>query len=218
MPPLGDEDSTNEAVQKFYKFWFSFASWRDFGLLAEHDYKEAEDREERRWMQRQNKNFTDRIKKDERQRLQTFVQLAHDNDPRILAHKEKLAAEKQAVKDAKEAAVRAKKEAEDAQANAKLEAERAKQAEADAAKSGAKAVAADAKREKERQRSALKKARKEFKALGEGAWAARASDLEVVGAVLEIDALTKLQAELSKGVGAEASAALDAAVAEAMKQ
>ena len=38
--------------------------WRTFDLLAEHDLKEAEDREERR-MQRQNKNFTDKIKKEE---------------------------------------------------------------------------------------------------------------------------------------------------------
>jgi DnaJ family protein C protein 2 len=49
----------------------------------------AQDREERRWMQRQNKNFTDRIKKDERQRVATFVQLAYDNDPRVIAYKEK---------------------------------------------------------------------------------------------------------------------------------
>lgn len=41
-------------------------------------------------MQRQNKNFTDRIKKDERQRVAAFVQLAYDNDPRIIAYKEKV--------------------------------------------------------------------------------------------------------------------------------
>ena len=64
-PQLGDEDTPYEQVAKFYKFWFEFSSWRDFSLLSEHDLKEAEDREEKRWMMRQNKNQTDRIKKDE---------------------------------------------------------------------------------------------------------------------------------------------------------
>ena len=75
VPQLGDEETPYEAVQAFYKFWFSFSSWRDFSLHAEHELKEAEDREERRWMQRQNKNFTDRLKKDERARVQAFVQV-----------------------------------------------------------------------------------------------------------------------------------------------
>ena len=46
----------------------------------------------------------------------------------------------------------------------------------------------------------------------------RASDLEVVAAVLDIDALTQLTATLVAGVSDEASAALDAAFATAMKQ
>ena len=218
VPQCGDEDTPYEQVSKFYKFWFAFSSWRDFGLLAEHDYKEAEDREERRWMQRQNKNFTDRIKKDERQRVQAFVQLAYDNDPRIIAYKEKAAAEKAAVKEAKEAARRAEKDAEEAAKAAKEAAEKEAQAAANAVKDAAKAVSADAKREKEKQRSALKKARKEIKALGEGAWAARASDIDVVAAVLEIDALLALTAALAAGVSDDATAKLNDAVALAMKQ
>lgn len=218
VPQLGDEDTPYEAVAKFYKFWFDLSSWRDFALLAEHDYKEAEDREERRWMQRQNKNFTDRIKKDERQRVATFVQLAYDNDPRVIAYKEKMAAEKAAVKEAKEAAIRAKKEAEEAGVRAKEEAEKAARDAAEAGKAAEKAAGADAKREKEKMRSALKKARKEFKTLGEAGWAARASDLDVVAAVLEIGPLQQLTATLAAGVSDEANAALDAAVAQAMKQ
>jgi len=218
VPQLGDEDTPYEAVAKFYKFWFDLSSWRDFALLAEHDYKEAEDREERRWMQRQNKNFTDRIKKDERQRVATFVQLAYDNDPRVIAYKEKMAAEKAAVKEAKEAAIRAKKEAEEAGVRAKEEAEKAARDAANAGKTAEKAASADAKREKEKMRSAVKKARKEFKTLGEAGWAARASDLDVVAAVLEIGPLQQLTATLAAGVSDEANAALDAAVAQAMKQ
>ena len=169
-------------------------------------------------MQRQNKNFTDKLKKEERQRVLAFVQLAYESDPRVMAHKEKQASEKAAAKDAKEAAARQKKE-EEAAAKAAVEAAKnAKSAAEEAAKAAEKAAGADAKREKEKLRSALKKARKEFKALGEGAWTARASDLDVVAAVLSLDELGMLMATLSMGVSDEATSALDAAVAVAMKQ
>jgi len=45
-------------------------------------------------MQRQNKNMTDRIKRDELKRVQAFVQLAYDNDPRVQLHKDQVAADK----------------------------------------------------------------------------------------------------------------------------
>lgn len=218
VPQLGDENTPYEQVAKFYKVWMSFSSWRTFDLLAEHELKEAEDREERRWMQRQNKNFTDKIKKEERQRVLAFVQLAYENDPRVIAHKDKLAEEKLAAKQAKEGALKAKKEAEEAAARAVEEEKRAQKEAEEAAKAAEKAAGADSKREKERQRSALKKARKELKTLGDGAWSARASDLELVAAVLPIEALTALTLTLAAGVSDEATAALDAAHAEALKQ
>ena len=49
-------------------------------------------------------------------------------------------------------------------------------------------------------------------------FAERASDLDVVAAVLEITQLQELTASLAGGVSEEASAALDAAVKNAMKQ
>ena len=58
-----------------------------------------------RWMQRQNKNITDRIKRDEYKRVQAFVQLAYENDPRVIAHRESVAAAKLAAKAAKEEAL-----------------------------------------------------------------------------------------------------------------
>ena len=54
--------------------------------------------------------------------------------------------------------------------------------------------------------------------MGEGVWAARASDLDVVAAVLEIGALQQLTATLEAGVSDGATAALDAAVKSAMAQ
>jgi len=69
-PSLGNDDTPYLQVVAFYRFWQNFRSWRDFSLLTEQDLCNAEDREERRWMQRQNKNMTDRIKRDELKRVQ----------------------------------------------------------------------------------------------------------------------------------------------------
>jgi len=218
VPALGDASTPMEQVHKFYKFWMSFSSWRDFGLLCEHDLKEAEDREERRWMQRQNKNYAARVKKDEMQRISAFVQLAYDHDPRVKADKEERLAAKQRVKEEKERAVRMAREAEEAARREKENAEAAAKAAESAAQQASAEEKAASKKEKERLRSALKKVRKELKSLGEGsgAWAARAADLEVISAVLPIDELTALVTALSSGVSDETTAALDAAKAKAM--
>ena len=78
--------------------------------------------------------------------------------------------------------------------------------------------AADEKKEKERLRSALKKARKELKSLGDegGAWTERAADLEVISAVLPAEDLVALFATLNVGVNGDTLAALAAAKAKAM--
>ena len=205
-------------VQKFYNFWFGFSSWRDFGLLCEHQLKEAEDREERRWMQRHNKNYTARIKKEEISRISAFVQLAYDHDPRVKAEKEEKLAAKQRVKDDKERAMREAKEAVEAARREKEHAESEAKREAAAAQQASANAKADEKKEKERLRSALKKARKELKALGDegGAWTERAADLEVVSAVLPAEDLVALFATLSVGVNGDTLAALAAAKAKAM--
>lgn len=213
-PLLGDAESDAEYVAKFYKFWFSATSWRDFALLTEHDYKEADDREERRWMQRQNKNIADRYKKDEKLRVSAFVQLAYDNDPRVAAMKEAQLAEKAAKAAAKEEALNGAKRAKEAEQKAIDDAKAAEKAVSDAKEAEAKASGADAKRARERERSALKKAKKELKALGESeAWAGRVADIELVAAVLELAELTALRASMEGG----ASDAAVAALTEALK-
>ena len=220
-PGLGDEETPYEEVANFYRFWQNLRSWRDFSLLTEHDLAAAEDREERRWMQRQNKNMGERIKKDEVKRVQAFVALAYENDPRVLKHKAEQAEAKKAAKDAKEYALRKEKEAKEATAEAARAAEKAKQVEAEAAKAVEKQGAAASKREKEKQRSALKKARKELKALGdEGPWAAKKEEIDVLAAALEIDEVQQLHAALvgatnvaevhGADAGAEAVAAMEA--------
>jgi len=47
-PLLGDEESADEEVAKFYNFWFDFRSWRDFADADEYDLEDASCREVRR--------------------------------------------------------------------------------------------------------------------------------------------------------------------------
>ena len=91
-------------------------------------------------------------------------------------------------------------------------------AAAAAKEAGAEAKAAE-KREKEKARSALKKARKELKALGESErWARRAADLEVVAAALPLEQMQALQLALGGDDEDAAAAALDAALKTSMAQ
>ena len=62
-------------MQKFYDFWFNFKSWRDFSFKNEYDLSEAEFREEKRWMERQNKKKTAKLKKEEHVRVLRLVRI-----------------------------------------------------------------------------------------------------------------------------------------------
>jgi DnaJ family protein C protein 2 len=54
-PAFGDENSTFEEVNDFYSFWYDFDSWREFSYLDEENKETASDRDERRWIDKQNK-------------------------------------------------------------------------------------------------------------------------------------------------------------------
>ena len=95
VPQLGDKDTPAEGAwgfEAFYAFWFKFESWREFSSLDEHNATEAEDREERRWMEKQNKNARAKRKKADIQRVRTLVERARAKDPRVKAWALKLKA------------------------------------------------------------------------------------------------------------------------------
>lgn len=48
VPDVGAEDTPYNVVDKFYDFWFSFKSWREFPHDDEEDIEQAESREEKR--------------------------------------------------------------------------------------------------------------------------------------------------------------------------
>lgn len=54
------------ATFRFYKFWYDFQSWREFSYLDEEDKEKGSDREERRWIEKNNK-----IQRAEKKKVQT---------------------------------------------------------------------------------------------------------------------------------------------------
>ena len=77
MPVLGQDDTDMDDVYAFYDYWEKFESWRDFSLSArEHDPDQADSREEKRWMQKENERGVKTLKKKEYKRISTLVETA----------------------------------------------------------------------------------------------------------------------------------------------
>jgi DnaJ family protein C protein 2 len=101
VPCIGDAKTPISDVKKFYLFWDSFKTWREFSQYDEYNTEEAQDRYEKRWMEKQNKSGRSELEKEERKRIFTLTNRGYDNDPRV---KNMLAAEeveRQAAKQAK---------------------------------------------------------------------------------------------------------------------
>ncbi|CAA0814770.1 Unknown protein [Striga hermonthica] len=101
VPPLGDDTTPLKVVDSFYNFWYSFKSWREFPHADEFDLEQAESRDHKRWMERQNAKLSEKARKEENVRIRTLVDNAYKRDPRILRRKEEEKAEKQRKKDVK---------------------------------------------------------------------------------------------------------------------
>eukprot|EP00931_Biecheleriopsis_adriatica_P101042 TRINITY_DN76267_c0_g1_i1.p1 TRINITY_DN76267_c0_g1~~TRINITY_DN76267_c0_g1_i1.p1 ORF type:complete len:622 (+),score=230.19 TRINITY_DN76267_c0_g1_i1:85-1950(+) len=132
VPELGDDKTDLAKVHKFYDFWFNFDSWRDFSTHDEYDLNDAEFREERRWMERQNQRIRKKYVQDENRRIIRLAETAERLDPRIRAEREEREAKK---REEKEKRARAKqeeleaKQREEEEKRRKAEQEKAAQAE-----------------------------------------------------------------------------------------
>ncbi|XP_054803477.1 uncharacterized protein LOC129306776 [Prosopis cineraria] len=110
VPSLGDNKTPLKEVDNFYSFWYTFKSWREFPHADEFDLEQAESRDHRRWMERQNAKLSEKARKEESARIRALVDNAYKRDPRILKRKEEEKAEKQRKKDAKLLAKRLQEE------------------------------------------------------------------------------------------------------------
>jgi DnaJ family protein C protein 2 len=153
MPTLGDEDASFKYVKAFYDAWIKFDSWRTFGHLDEFKAEEienADSRDEKRWMKRQNDTAQKGALKAERQRMMDLATRAQANDPRMIKFTKE---QEEARKAAKKAKGRKRFDAN------KPSAPNSAEAEARAAKQKAEIVRKAKNVEGEALRAALKKAK-----------------------------------------------------------
>ncbi|EST10198.1 DnaJ [Kalmanozyma brasiliensis GHG001] len=222
VPQLGDANSTRDEVNEFYDFWYNFDSWRSFEYLDKEINEGSDNRDDKRYTEKKNRNERARRKKEDNARLRNLVDKALSVDPRIKQFK----ADDKAAREAKKnkgrpngaAAVDPRKAAEDKK-KAEEEAKRKAEEEAKAAEAE-KANKADAKKAKEAARKAIKKEKKALNKLitDNNYFQSAAPTPQVIEAQLnELDALCdKLEAaklgEYRKK--AEAASGADAVKAE----
>ena len=85
---MGNECSLISDVNAFYNFWYNFDSWREYSYLDEEEKQKGENREERRWMDKQNKAARALRKKEEMQRIRELVDNSYQCNPTITKFKE----------------------------------------------------------------------------------------------------------------------------------
>ncbi|XP_027368080.1 dnaJ homolog subfamily C member 2 [Abrus precatorius] len=158
IPTLGDDNTPLKEVDNFYNFWYSFKSWREFPHTDEFDLEQAESRDHKRWMERQNAKLSEKARKEEYARIRTLVDNAYKRDPRILRRKEEEKAEKQRKKEAKIMAKRLQEE--EAARIAEEERRRKEEEERQAAE-----AALQHKRVKEKEKKLLRKERTRLRTL-----------------------------------------------------
>jgi len=100
-PKLGDANTPFEQVKKFYDFWWEFKSWREFRSPDEYDLEQAESRDEKRWMEKQNEKMSAPLVRQERARILKLSELAYKKDPRIKKFEQDKEDEKKKKKQAK---------------------------------------------------------------------------------------------------------------------
>lgn len=201
VPSLGDDKTPLDEVDNFYNFWYSFKSWREFPHADEFELEQAESRDHKRWMERQNAKLREKARKEEHARVRTLIDNAYKKDPRILRRKDEQKAEKQRRKEAK---VLAKKQQEEEAVRA-AEEEKRKKEEDD--KRAAEA-ALNQKKQREKDKKLLRKERTRLRTLSSHVVSTTSSevsddDVEKLCMSLEIEKLRWLCDDMEKKEGFE---------------
>lgn len=153
VPPLGHEDSTRDEVDRFYHFWYSFESWREYSYLDEEEKEKGESREERRWIEKQNRAARQKRKREEMQRIRQLVDTAYACDPRVQRFKDEERERKLAQKRARQEASRAKA----------LQEEKERQEQEDAQRLERERQEEDARQQREKERREKEAVRKQVR-------------------------------------------------------
>ena len=222
VPSLGDASSPKEHVDEFYDFFYNFDSWRSFEYLDADVNEGSDSRDEKRYVEKKNRNDRARRKKEDNARLRTLVDRALTLDPRIKAFRAAERAAREAKKNkGRPGAVDPAAAA--AEKKAKAEAEARAAEEAKAKEEAEKAARADAKKVREAAKKNLKKEKKVLHQVitnhnyfAEGTPSASAMDkqlnaLDAIAAKLEPEQVAALRGEVEKADAAGAKAAFQRA-------
>jgi len=156
VPLLGSPEATFDEVNDFYNFWYDLDSWREYSYLDEENKETATDRDERRWIEKENRAKRLKKKKEEVSRIRKLVDNAYACDPRIARLKAESIAKRDFEKNKKKEAARIKDEQERQELiAARKERERLEEEE--------KANAEQNKANKEKHKKNLKKERKNLR-------------------------------------------------------
>jgi len=108
VPLLGDMFTPRSDVDSFYDFWYNYDSWREYSYLDEEEKEKGSFREERRWIDKQNKAARAKLKKEEMARIRQVVDNSYSCDPRIALFKTMDHLKKTELKEAKRRVLRQK--------------------------------------------------------------------------------------------------------------
>ena len=148
-------------MDDFYNFFYNFDSWRSFEYLDSEVNEGSDNRDEKRYTEKKNRNERARRKKEDNARLRNLVDKALSLDPRIKAFRAAERAAREAKKNkgrpgvpgakgAAEVAAEEQRKKEEAEKAAKEQAEKeqAEKVERDAAKKVREAAKKNLKKEK----------------------------------------------------------------------
>jgi DnaJ family protein C protein 2 len=113
VPKLGDDTLARDKVDQFYQFWYEFVSWREYSYLDEEDKEKGSDRDERRWIEKNNRVERLERKREEMKRIRKLVDNSYSSDPRVLRFRAEDLAEKANKKKAKQDAAKFRRDEEE---------------------------------------------------------------------------------------------------------
>ena len=203
VPTFGDENASQEHVENFYNFWYSFDSWRTFEYLDEDVPDDNENRDQKRHVERKNANARKKKKAEDNARLRKLLDEASAGDERIKrfrqeanAAKNKKKADREAAEKAAADEAKAKKEAEE---KAKVEAEEKAKTDREANKKAKEAAKNAVKKNKRVLKGSVKDAN--YFAGGSDPSAAQIdavlSDVELVQGKIDPDEIADLAGKLN---------------------
>lgn len=202
VPGIGGPFTSRQEVERFYQFWYSFDSWREFSYLDEEPPEKAENRDERRYYDRCNRAQRQKRRNEELKRLRQLVDVAMSLDPRIARFKQNEQRVAEQKKKAKREAAAAKREEERRAREERLAAEkRAKEAE----ETRAREEQQRQKAEREQLKRSTREAKKALQAFltsvdyfSEGNTERRLEHMDAIQSFVDSLALPELQALLQE--------------------